>query len=219
LYRDEKSDTIQPLAANATKNCTVSGRSPMFGRLLTFLRDNVPGFHRLERLPGQLIGANPFGGDIRPTRVPILGMRSGRPTVPFPTPWNYDQPIRILETYFWGADAETGSGRHNRYLDFPGFSPVLVTRDPQIIRAITSETGDKEGQFDRDTCLPWALPVRPGKTRCCSPTVRFGEGRRSSLRLPSERRRFFSPRSFTGSPKRFATRSESVLKRFANGCK
>jgi cytochrome P450 len=123
----------------------------MLGRLLKFMRDRVPGFHHMERLPRQLLGISPFEGDVKPTRVPIFGLGSGRPTLPFPHPWNYDRPIRILETYFWGADAELGSGRHNRYIDVPGFATVLVTRDPRIIRAITTETGDRDGQFDRDT--------------------------------------------------------------------
>ena len=105
----------------------------------------------MERLPRQVLGISPFAGNIRPTRVPILRPGLRRPTLPFPHPWNYDQPIRILETYFWGADGEQGSGRHNRYLEVPGFAPVLVTRDPRIIRAITTETGDRDGQFDRDT--------------------------------------------------------------------
>jgi cytochrome P450 len=122
----------------------------MSGRLLTFLRDHLPGFHRIERLPRQLRGVSPFDGDVRPTRV-RLWPRSGRPTLPFPHPWNYQQPIRILDTYFWSADAEQGSGRHSRYLEVPGFAPVLVTRDPRIIRAIATETGDRPGQFDRDT--------------------------------------------------------------------
>jgi cytochrome P450 len=101
-------------------------------------------------MPRQLLGINPFAGDSRPTRVPLF-RRGGRPTLPFPHPWNYLEPIRILDTYFWGADAESGPGRHNRYLEVPGFAPVLVTRDPGIIRAITTETGDRAGQFDRDT--------------------------------------------------------------------
>jgi cytochrome P450 len=33
----------------------------------------------------------------------------------------------------------------------PGLAPVLVTRDPGVIRAISSDTGDRPGQFDRDT--------------------------------------------------------------------
>ena len=106
---------------------------------------------RLRNLPRQLRGISPFAGDVRPTRVPLLSRRGGRPSLPFPHPWNYHEPIRILETYFWNADAEQGSGRHNRYLDVPGFPPVFVTRDPRIIRAIATETGDRPGQFDRDT--------------------------------------------------------------------
>jgi cytochrome P450 len=113
--------------------------------------DSVPGLRRLLRLPGQLVGANPFEGDSQPSRVPLVALGSGRPTLPFPHPWNYDQPLLILETYFWGADEEQGAGRHNRYLDVPGFAPVLATRDPGMIRAITAETGDRAGQFDRDT--------------------------------------------------------------------
>ncbi len=115
------------------------------------LKENVPGFQRLMRLPRQVLGVNPFDGDCRPTRVPLFRPGTGRPTLPFPHPWNYDQPLRILETYFWGADDEQGPGRHNRYLDVPGLAPVLVTRDPGIIRAITTDTGDQPGQFDRDT--------------------------------------------------------------------
>jgi cytochrome P450 len=118
---------------------------------LTFLRDHVPGLRRVERLLRQLLGISPFDGDIQPSRVPMIWPGRGRPTLPFPHPWNYQQPIRILETYFWGADAEQGSGRHNRYLDVPGFAPVFVTRDPRIIRSIATETGDRDGQFDRDT--------------------------------------------------------------------
>ncbi|MDA7979710.1 MAG: cytochrome P450 [Pirellulales bacterium] len=109
---------------------------------------------RLARLPGQVLGLSPFRGEINPVRVPIVRPLSGRPSLPFPHPWNYQQPLRILETYFWRADADSGNdsgGKHNRYLDFPGFSPVLVTRDPGVIRAITTETGDRPGQFDRDT--------------------------------------------------------------------
>lgn len=102
-----------------------------------------------RRLLRQLAGENPFAGDCRPTRVSLLG--GGRPSLPFPHPWNYRDPIRILETYFWDVDRKTGSGKHNRYLDVPGLPPVLVTREPAIIRAILSETGDQPGQFDRDT--------------------------------------------------------------------
>lgn len=77
---------------------------------------------------------------------------SGRPSLPFPHPWNYREPLRILETFFHGTEALLAAGaRHSRYLDVPGFAPVLVTRDPALIRAISMATGDKPGQFDRDT--------------------------------------------------------------------
>lgn len=97
----------------------------------------------------QVRGVNPFEGDCEPSRVHLL--RFGRPALPFPHPWNYREPIRILDTFFWGADEETGSRRHNRFLDVPGFPHVFVTRDPAIIRAVLSATGDQPGQFDRDT--------------------------------------------------------------------
>lgn len=127
----------------------------MPGNIFKVLGDCVPGFRRMQRLPRQLLGISPFRGDIQPTRVALFRPGSGRPTLPFPHPWNYQEPISILDTYFWNADTDSGSGRHNRYLDVPGFPPVLVTRDPRIIRAITADTGDGPGQFDRDT-LPSA---------------------------------------------------------------
>lgn len=106
----------------------------------------------MQRLPRQVLRRSPFQGTIKPRRVPLVTLWSGRPTLPFPHPWNYRRPLRILETFFHGADAEADPGaRHNRYLDVPGFAPVLVTRDPALIRAISMATGDKPGQFDRDT--------------------------------------------------------------------
>jgi cytochrome P450 len=97
----------------------------------------------------QITGVNPFDGDCRPSRVSVIAF--GRPSLPFPHLWNYREPIRILDTFFVGVERETGSARHNRYLDVPGLSHVLVTREPAVIRAVLSATGDKPGQFDRDT--------------------------------------------------------------------
>src|SRR5262249_21702381 len=116
--------------------------TPLVGRCLSL-------WNRFRRLPRQFLGMNPFDGDCRPSRVPLF--KWGRSAWPFPHPWNYHQPIEILEAYFYGADTQCGPGRHNRYLEVPGFAPILVTRDPGIIRAITSETGDLAGQFDRDS--------------------------------------------------------------------
>lgn len=113
-----------------------------------------PRYRRLAGLRRQVCGVSPFDGDILPARVPLLKLGSGRPTLPFPHPWNYRDPIRVLESCFHGADETQGPGRHNRYLDIPGFTPVLITRDPGLIRAIMLETGERPGQFDRDT-LPF----------------------------------------------------------------
>lgn len=135
----------------------------MPGRLWTFWRDGVPGARRVGRLPRQLLRINPFAGSIRPTRVPLISIGSGRPSLPFPHPWNYDEPLRILDSFFWNADAEQGAGRHNRYLEVPGFAPVLVTRDPRVIRAISAETGDRAGQFDRDTLPSTGIARATGK--------------------------------------------------------
>lgn len=117
-----------------------------------------------RRLTRQLRGISPFaGGDIQPVRIPLFSPGSGRPTLPFPHPWNYQKPIQLLEAYFWNADADPGAGRHNRYLEVLGLDPVLVTRDPRIIRAITTETGDKPGQFDRDTLPTVGIARATGK--------------------------------------------------------
>ena len=124
----------------------------------------------LKRLPKQLLCMNPFGGDSRPARIPIF-FQWGRPTLPFPTPWNFHRPIDILGSYFTGADKASGTQRHNRYLDVPGFPPVFVSRDPQVIRAILTATGDKEGQFDRDT-----LPSRGIARATGEDTLLFGNG-------------------------------------------
>jgi cytochrome P450 len=168
----------------------------MAGKLLSLLRGYVPGFHRLERLPRQLLRISPFAGDIRPTRVPLFRPWSGRPSLPFPHPWNYDEPIRILETYFWGADSEEGSGRHNRYLEVPGFAPVLVTRDPRVIRAVATETGDRAGQFDRDTLPSVGIARATGKD-----TLLFanGPGWRTQKKLaapPFGKTTLFQPEQF-----------------------
>lgn len=124
----------------------------------------------LTRLPKQLVGINPFGGNCRPSRIPLF-FQFGRPSLPFPHPGNYQRPIDILESFFWQADREEGPGRHNRYLDVPGFPPILVTRDPGIIRAILTSTGDQEGQFDRDT-----LPSRGIARATGEDTLLFGNG-------------------------------------------
>ena len=104
---------------------------------------------RTSRLWQQLRGVNPFDGDCRPSKVPLIGF--GRPALPFPHLWNYKNPIKIFETFYWDTDKETASAKHNRFLYLAGMPPVLLTREPAVIKAVLGATGDKPGQFDRDT--------------------------------------------------------------------
>ena len=101
------------------------------------------------RVLQQIRGVNPFAGDCLPTRVSLFAF--GRPALPFPHLWNYKDPIKIFETFYSDAEKETGSGKHNRYLYLAGLPPVLLSREPAIIKAVLGATGDKPGQFDRDT--------------------------------------------------------------------
>lgn len=168
----------------------------MLSRLSAFLRDSVPGYRWLERLPRQVLRISPFSGDIHPGRVPVLRPFSGRPALPFPHPWNFQEPIRILETYFWKADEEPAPARHTRFLEFPGFSPVLVTRDPRIIRAITTDTGDRDKQFDRDTLPSTGIARATGKD-----TLLFANGgvwkrQRKLAASPFGKTTLFQPEKF-----------------------
>jgi cytochrome P450 len=168
----------------------------MFARFFKFLCDHVPGVRRVAHLPRQLLGISPFAGDIRPTRVPLFWPGSGRPTLPFPHPWNYDQPIRILESYFWNADAERGPGRHNRYLDVPMFAPILVTRDPRVIRAIATETGDREGQFDRDTLPSTGIARATGQDTLLYANGPFWRRQKKLAAPPFGKTTLFQPEEF-----------------------
>src|SRR5579863_5286025 len=138
---------IEPLCVGLPQNesrapCGSPARKSrsMPGDTATLEVEGASGPSFWARFKRRLFAANPFEGDIRPSPVPLLGLGMGRSTLPFPHPWNYREPLRILETYFWNSDAEQGPGKHNRYLKFPGFAPVLVTRDPALVRAITTET-------------------------------------------------------------------------------
>ena len=97
----------------------------------------------------QLLGINPFEGDILPSRVHLF--EHGRPCLPFPHVLNYKTPLHIFDAFYANADSRDLSARHNRYLYVAGMPPVLLTRDPAVIKSILLATGDKPGQFDRDT--------------------------------------------------------------------
>ena len=139
------------------------------------------------RLLQQVRGVNPFGGDSPPTRVSLFGF--GRPSLPFPHLWNYKEPLKIFETFYWEAEKESGSGKHNRYLYVAGLPPMLLSRDPAIIKAVLAATGGKPGQFDRDAA-PTAGIARAvrGMTPFCWMMVRTEVGltlRRRAISWPS----------------------------------
>ena len=165
-------------------------------QLFNFLGDHVPLFRRLTRLPQQLLHLNPFDGDCIPGRVPILSPGSRRPSLPFPHPWNFGEPIRILETYFAGAEKEDWAARHNRFLDFPGFAPVFVTRDPAVIRAITTDTGDKQGQFDRDTLPSTGIARATGKDTLLFANGSIWRRQRKLAASPFGKTTLFQPEMF-----------------------
>ena len=137
---------------------------------------------------------SPFQGDIQPSRVPLFA--PGRPSLPFPHIANYREPLRILDTFFHDVDMEAGSGKHNRYLSVPGMPLVLVTREPAVIRAILSATGDKPGQFDRDTAPTSGIARATGED-----SLLYANGplwrRQKQLAAPSfSRTNLFQPEKF-----------------------
>lgn len=138
---------------------------------------------------------NPFDGDCKPTPVSLFGF--GRPCLPFPHPWNYRNPIRIFEAFYHGAENEAGSGRHNRYLYVGGAAPVLLSREPAVIKAILSDTGDKPGEFDRDTAPTVGIARATGED---SLLYANGEVWRRQKRLaakPFSRTTLFQPEEFS----------------------
>lgn len=176
----------------------------MSGPFVTFLEDWVPGTQRLMRLPRQLLRRSPFTGEITPRRVPLFAPGSNRPSQPFPHPWNYREPLRILESFYWNANGEDDaadaarpdSGRHNRYLDVPGFAPVLVTRDPQVIRAISTETGAKDGQFDRDTLPSSGIARATGRDTLLYANGEMWKRQKKLATPPFARTTLFQPEQF-----------------------
>src|SRR5262245_27576855 len=91
---------------------------------------------RLKRLPGQLLGGPPFRGSLKVERLPVFATALS-------TFRHFRTPLKILDNVF--------QGDHDlKYLDVPGFPPILFVRDPELIRTITVETAN-QGNFDRDT--------------------------------------------------------------------
>lgn len=138
----------------------------------------------------------PFGGTCQPSRVSLLAPGSKRSTLPFPHPWNYQRPIDILEAFFCDADQLEGFGRHNRYVKLPGMDPVFVTRDPQMIRAITVNTGNKSGQFDRDTMPSTGIARATGEDTLLYANGELWKQQRQLAASPFGKTSLFQPEKF-----------------------
>ncbi|MEM8955059.1 MAG: cytochrome P450 [Verrucomicrobiota bacterium] len=147
-------------------------------------------------LSRQIRGKNPFGGDCLPTRVSLFGRQ--RPAAPIPLPWNYKEPIRIFEAFYTEADEEEGWGRHNRYLYAGGFPPVLVSRDPGMIKAIQADTGDKPGQFDRDTSPTAGIARATGEDSLLYANGPLWRRQKRLVAQPFSRSNLFQPTKFHG---------------------
>lgn len=150
----------------------------------------------LSRLRQQASGVNPFGGDCLPTRVSLFGL--GRPTLPFPHLWNYRNPIKIFETFYWDAEKETGSGKHNRYIYVAGMPPVLLTREPAVIKAVLGATGDKPGQFDRDTSPMAGIARATGEDSLLYSNGPIWRMQKRLSAEPFSRANLFQPEKFHG---------------------
>ena len=144
----------------------------------------------------QITGKNPFGGDCLPSRVSFFGF--GRPTLPFPHLFNYKEPIKIFETFYHDAERETGAGRHNRYLYVAGLPPVLLTRDPAVIKAVLSATGDKPGQFDRDTAPTAGIARATGEDSLLYSNGSVWRRQKRLSAEPFSKSNLFQPEKFHG---------------------
>lgn len=156
----------------------------------------------------QAQGVNPFDGDCLPTRVGVFSGDLSR--IPVPTPWNYQKPLRIFEAFYAGAEREEGWGRHNRYLDIGGLPPVLVTRDPGVIKAVQAVTGDKPGQFDRDTMPTAGIARATGEDSLLYANGDVWRRQKSLVAKPFSRSNLFQPQRFHGFE---ATFRQTVIKR------
>jgi hypothetical protein len=134
----------------------------------------------------------------------------GRPTLPFPHLWNYKNPIKIFETFYWGAEREAGSGKHNRYIYVAGMPPVLLTREPAVIKAVQANTGDKPGQFDRDTSPTAGIARATGEDSLLYSNGSVWRRQKRLSAEPFSRSNLFQPEKFHGFEQTFR---ETVAKR------
>ncbi len=148
----------------------------------------------LRMISRQLRRKSPFGGTYLPSAVPLFSRT--RSTLPFPHPWNFQRPLDILAGYFSDADTLTGAARHNRYLDVPGFAPVLVTRDPAVIRAIATETGDAAAAFERDPLPSSGIARATGKDTLLYANGSIWKTQRKAAASPFGKTSLFVPERF-----------------------
>ncbi|MFM7132526.1 MAG: cytochrome P450, partial [bacterium] len=87
-------------------------------------------------MPWQLSGKSPFSGTLVVERLPVFTMARL-------TARKLRTPLDILDYAFRGEN-------DLKYLDVPGFPPILFVRDPEIIKSVTLATAN-QGDFDRDT--------------------------------------------------------------------
>jgi cytochrome P450 len=156
----------------------------------------MPATSWLGRFFEGLRGANPFAGDLMPSRVRVFEL--GRPSLPFPHPWNFREPIRILDAIWHGAERETGPGRHNRYLYAGGFPPVFLTRDPGVIKAVLSITSEKPGHFDRDTAPTSGIARATGEDSLLYANGDVWHRQKRLVAEPFSRSNLFEPETFHG---------------------
>ena len=144
----------------------------------------------------QVAGKNPFRGDDLPGRVPLFGF--GRPTLPFPHLFNYKDPLEIFETFYWNTAGVEGAAKHNRYLYVAGLPPVLLSRDPAVIKSILGATGEKPGQFDRDTAPTAGIARATGEDSLLYSNGLLWRRQKTLSSEPFRRSTLFQPEKFHG---------------------
>ena len=150
----------------------------------------------IKHLSKQLQGVNPFGGDCVPSKVSLFGF--GRPSLPFPHLFNYKEPLKIFESFYLGAEGLEGSKKHNRYIYCAGIAPVLLTREPAIIKAMLAATGDKPDQLDRDTSPTAGIARLTGENSLLYANGSVWKNQKRQSAQPFSRSNLFEPVKFSG---------------------
>src|SRR2546428_13513925 len=125
--------------------------------------------------------------------------------------------MRILDPFVGPAEREPESAKHTRYQAVPGQPYVLVTREPAVIRAVLSATGDKPGQFDRDTSPTAGIARATGEDSLLYSNGSVWRRQKTLSAQPFSRSNLFQPEKFHGFEQTFrktvAERLESLRSR------